>query len=133
MAVTDRKVHPEARLAEKALVVSLVTATAQGDVKAFSLRPGYGFQVIGVQAYCRSEVGAVTADVKIGTTSVLSAAVAFVTATRVDGVLAASLAARRGTAAGELNVHFTSDGTGALTNGFVVVTIRPYPLNQEAE
>jgi hypothetical protein len=127
MAVTDRKVHREAKVALKHLVVPLITAVSQTAVKAFSFRPGYGFKVEGVQTYCLNRAGTVTADVRIGTQSVLASAAAFAAGNRVDAALAAG--APTGSATAELNVHYTTDGTGALTNGFVVVTIRPYPVN----
>jgi hypothetical protein len=129
MAVTDRKVHKDAKVAVKTIVVPLITATGQADLKAFSTRPGFGFEVVGVETFCSGKAGTVTANVKIGTASVLSGAASFTAGSRVSASLAASASARRGTSTSDLNVHYTTDGTGALTNGFVVVRIRPYPLN----
>jgi hypothetical protein len=127
MAVTDRKVHREAKVAVKHIVVPLTTATNQSNVKAFSFRPGYGFKIEGVQTYCLAKAGTVTADVRIGTTSVLASAASFTAATRADATLATN--APKGTPTSDINVHYTTDASGALTNGFVVVTIRPYPIN----
>jgi hypothetical protein len=131
MSVTDSKMHKDAQSARHVLVFPIITATSQNDVKAASYKPKYAFQVVDAQVYCRTEAGTVTADVKIGTASVLSGAMAFATGSRVDGVLSSTLTAVRGTSAEELNIHFTSDGTGALTNGFVFVTIRPVGLSGE--
>jgi len=131
MAVKDTKIAADAKVAIERLVVPIITALTQSDVLALAFVPGHSFEIVDVQCYTRTEAGVVTADVKIQTVSVLNAALAFATATRVQGVLAAALAARRGSATDAINVHFTTDGSGVLTNGFVVVSYRPVPLNGE--
>jgi len=133
VAVTDQKMHAQSKTPLKHLVFNLITAVGQADVKAFSFRPGYSFEIVDVQAHCLNEAGVVSADVKIGAVSALNAAIAFAAATRVDGVLAAAQASRRGSRTDELNIHYTTDGAGALTNGTVTVTIRPVPLNGEVQ
>ena len=105
--------------------VRLVTAVAQEDVKAFSYKPGFAFKVVAVQGYCRDTVVEVTADVKIGEVSQLSAAFSFDAATRADATLNNAVARKGGSKTAELNVHYTSDADGALTDGFVIVTIEP--------
>jgi hypothetical protein len=133
MAVTDRKIARDAKSAIERLVVPIITAISQADVLAFSFVPGHSFEIVQAQCYCRTEAGVVTSDVKIQTVSALNAVLAYNTATRVDGVLAAAQAARRGSATDAINVHFTSDGSGVLTNGFVVVSYRAVPLNGDVE
>lgn len=132
MAVNDKNVSKAAKIAEKELVVSIVTAVSQSDVVAFSYVPGFPFEIVSVKNYARTEAGAVTADVKIGSTSALASAVAFATATATTASLSSTLASRRGSSTDAINVHYTSDGTGALTNGHVVVVFRPMPLNGDA-
>lgn len=107
---------------QQRLVIPLVTAVSQADVVAFSYVVGSGFKITKVKTYVRTKAGTVTADVKIGSTSVLSAAAAFTDATEVTAGLKAELS-RFGKPTDAINVHFTTDGTGALTNGFVVVEL----------
>ena len=54
-----------------------------------------------------------------------------VTASRQVGVLSTTLANRRFSKTEVIRVGFTTDGTGALTNGICIVTVRPRPLNNE--
>ncbi len=104
--------------------IPFVTAVSQADVKAFSFRPGYAFKIKSVQTYCLTKTGTVTTQVKIGTVAVSAAASAFTAATRVDTSLNAA-AGKGGGKLGDINVHYTTDGTGALVNGFVVIGIEP--------
>jgi hypothetical protein len=132
MAVTTRKVRNTDALGHKILVVPLITAISQADVLAYKFIPGHAFEIVGVEGWARTEAGVVTADVKIEAVTSLAAVIAFATATRVVATLAATLAARRGSASNAINVHFTTDGTGALTNGFVTVRYRPMPMSGDA-
>ena len=70
-------------------------------------------------------------DVKIGSTTALAAAIDLDGAgdrTRVSGTLSATASARKGSATDVINVHATTDGSGDLDYGMVVVTIRPRGL-----
>lgn len=129
MKVTARKVAKEGPLGLIPFVVSIVTAVSQADVIAEKIKPGFDFEIVRVENWARTEAGAVSCDVKIGATSALSAALAFATATRGEATLSATQANRRGDQDAEINVHYTSDGTGALTNGHVTVWIRPFPMH----
>jgi hypothetical protein len=131
MAVKDSKIAADAKVAIERLVIPIITAVSITDLIAFAFVPGHPFEIVGAQCYARTEAGTVTADVKIQTVSALNAVMAFATGSRVDAVLATALASRRGSATDAINVHFTTDGTGALTNGFVVVSYRPVPLQGE--
>lgn len=133
MGVTARKVLKDDPLGTKVLVIPIITAVSQSDVIAYAHQPGHPFEIVSVEGYCRTEAGAVSADVKIGTVTALNAVHAFVTATRALAVLATALASRRGSATDVINVHYTSDGTGALTNGFITVRYRPVPMNGDVQ
>lgn len=61
----------------------------------------------------------------------LSAAMAAADGTYVEGALNATLANRRGTAVEDIVCFYTSDGTGALVNGSLMVKWRPYPGARE--
>jgi hypothetical protein len=131
MAVEDRNVHKDAKFPLKEFDVYFTTAVSQTDKEVFNWLPGFQFEVVDVQIYCETEAGAVTADVKVGGTSALASEPAFASATRVAGALHATLGNRRGTATQALTVEYTSDGTGALTNGRVIVTIAKIPRQGE--
>lgn len=107
------------------IVVPLITAVAQADKAAWSWKPGYAFEIEDVQVYCLSTTVTVSADVKIGTVSALSAAKAFVAATLAAATLNATESKRYGDSDDAINVHYTSDADGALVNGFVTLVIRP--------
>lgn len=132
MAVTARKVLKSDVLGHKIIVVPIITAVSQSDVRVYSFVPGHPFEIVGVEGYARTEAGVVSGDVKIQTVTSLAAVIAFATATRVVASLAAALAARRGSKTDAINVHFTSDGTGVLTNGTVTVRYRPLPMSGDA-
>jgi hypothetical protein len=68
-----------------------------------------------------------------GYTSVLSAPVAFAPLTLVTGAIAGTIRSRAVRRPGGLLVtRYTSDGSGALTQGCVDITYRPFPMNGEA-
>jgi len=131
MSFSDRNVHKDAEVAVKMLVVAIPTAVSQSDVVAYSHTPGFDFEILSVKSYCRVKAGTVTGQVKVGTGSVLQAAAVFTTATEVNAPLVASRAGRRGTRTQAINVHFTTDGTGALTNGFLTIRYRKRHLAGE--
>ena len=132
MAVTTRKVRNTDALGHKILVVELVTAVSLADVLAYKFIPGHPFQIVGAEGWARTEAGVVTADVKIEAVTSLAAVIAFATATRVVATLHATLANIRGSKTDAINVHFTTDAAGVLTNGFVTVRYRQMPMSGDA-
>jgi hypothetical protein len=84
-----------------------------------------------VQAYARTVAGAVTLRAKISGTTAMAADITPTTGNVVAGTLATALAARRGSKTDSIDANFTTDGSGVLTNGFLVISFRPVPLNQE--
>lgn len=124
----DTRLTRQSKVALKHLIVPIVTAVSLTDANVFRFTPGYGFRVEGVSTFCRTKAGAVTADVLVGATVVANDA-AFTANAEVAATL--TEAARKGKASDEVLVRITTDGTGALTNGVVVVTLRPYPLGGE--
>ena len=74
--------------------------------------------------------GAVTFKVRTGGASYAAGRSAItdlvaVTASRQSAVLSTTLANRRFSSAEVIRVGLTTDGTGALTNGSIIVTVRP--------
>lgn len=104
-----------------------VAASAAGT-KIAAVKPGYAFEIVGVQHFVGTVTATASYDVKIGTTSALSAAAVPVAATRGDAALGATTAARKGTADDEINLHATTDASGALSDVQVIVVIRPQGL-----
>lgn len=134
MAITDRKVHPDAHLADKVYqAVRDTVAASQTDLKIGVHRPGYRFRVVGVEVFCSALTGTVSVDVKIGTVSVLTAVITPSAAARVAGTLAAALASLVGSATEDINVEVTTAGASSLDDAIVTVVYRPYPVNQEVE
>ena len=128
MAVQDKNVHPDANFAKECHVIAIPTAVSQTGVVAASITPGYAYEVVRVRSYCRVKAGAVSGAVKVGGTFSV-ASVTFTQATEVAQTLSTTRSDNCGSATDAITVEYTSDGTGALTNGLVMVWIRPQPLN----
>lgn len=134
MAITDRKVHRDAHLADQTYRAGQGTIGASvTGLKIGVRRPGYRFRVLGVEVFCSALTGTVSVDVKIGTVSVLNAVITPAAAARVAGVLSATLAKLIGGAAEDINVEVTTAATSSLTDGAVTVVYRPYPVNAEVD
>lgn len=132
MAVLSKMVDPADFLARKPITFPIpTTAVGQADLKAGSSVPGFKFRITKVQAFCTARTAIISVDVKIGTTSALSAAITL-DATLQTGTLSSTLSRLRGSSTAAINVHYTSDGAGAATNLSVTVWVRPYPMANEA-
>jgi hypothetical protein len=129
MAVKDRNVAKDAVVASDKAVVAIITAISQAGVVAFKYTPGYAFQVTRVRTYNLAKAGAVSGNLKIGTRTAV--ALTFTSATEVAHVLSTTLANVQGSASEAITVEYTTDGSGVLTNGFVVIEFRPRPMNGE--
>lgn len=123
MRITTEKIDAASPLASIRHTIRLLTATSQTGVVAFVYTPGFAFEVVRVQSYCRVKAGAVSANVKVATRT--SAAVTFTQATEVDDAVSGTAANNRGSKTDALSLEYTTDGSGALTDGFVVIEIRP--------
>lgn len=134
MAITDQKVHPDARLADRIWQAVRDTIVAsQTDLKIGIHRPGYRFRVVGVEVFCSALTGTVSVQVKIGTVSVLTAAITPTAGARVAGTLSATQANRIGGSAEDINVEVTTAAASTLDDVVVAVVLRPFPLNQEVD
>lgn len=130
MAVKDRNILPTAGIAQETVAPEIVTAVSLAGAVVFSYTPGHKFQVTRVRSFCRTKTGTVTATVKVGGRT--AASVTFTAATEVAQTLSTTLANLRGSASEAITIELTTDGTGALTNGKVVIAYRPHPMNGEA-
>lgn len=132
MAVTDVKMHPASKVALECIRLALgTTATGQTSKQTDGVVPGYAFQIMRVEVNALTVTATISVDVLIASTSCLSSAITPVAATPTAGTLSTTLSNVRGTASEAINLQYTSNGTGAATNGYVSVWIRPIPLNSE--
>lgn len=120
-------VHRAADFAKQPIIVPIITAISQTGVVSFSFAPGYKFQVVRIRTYCLLKAGTVTGNLKVSTRT--SGALTFTSATENAVTLSTTKANLRGSATDAITVEYTTDGTGVLTNGFVSLIIRPFPLN----
>lgn len=124
--VTDRHFEKDASFIRETIVLGTpAVAISQADVLFDSFKPGFAFEIESIEHFAEAVTAAASYDVKIGTTTALTAAEVPVAATREDAVLHATEANIRGTATEEINLHCTTDGSGLLTGLKVKVTIRP--------
>lgn len=133
MAVQDINIKKDANIARECIVFPFIIASAisQADVKVRGVVPGYAFEITKVEVFAKTVTATLSVQVKIGTTSALSAAVTPVADTPTAATLSTTLANKRGSSTEAINVHYTTDGTGAFTGMTVHVWIRPLPLNGE--
>ena len=131
MAVKDRNVLPSASIANKELVVPIITAISQAGVVCYKFQPAHDYQIVRVRSYCLLKAGTVTYAVLVGARTVLTGGV-FTSATEVAGTISTTLANIQATSSEAITVTYTTDGSGVLTNGFVTLVFRPQHMNGEA-
>lgn len=148
MSVTDRKMHWATLMARDPIDLGISSIPINQAAVLFAAAVPYqgipspfpyamkGWQIENVQVFCTAIVATAQIDVKAGvagsTASVLTGLITPVAGTVVQGTLVASLAGRRFNLSDQLEVRATTNGTGTLTNVTVTVTIRPFPLDNEA-
>lgn len=133
MAITDKQHANNSMIPRKHVTVPITTAVSQTDKEVFSFKPGFAGIIEDVQAFSLTKAGTVTLKVRTGganfaagrdAITALTAPASGATATGVLG----SIANRRFTASESIRVGYTSDGTGALTGAYLVVSYRPTGL-----
>lgn len=124
--IRDAEIHKAAAIARKVLPIAIPTAVDLTDAVVYSFAPGFKFQIVAARSFNRTKAGAVAGVIKIGSRT--AATVTFTSATEVALTLSSTLANIRGSSTEVITVVLTTDGTGALTNGVLNLTIRPYPL-----
>lgn len=112
---------------DKVLVIPISTATSQTNALVLAYTPGYTFRIISVKTYTRVVAGTVTGQLRVGTdtTTVLDSALTFTNTTEYNGRIKVTARTRSYGSASQLRVYYTSDGSGELTNGFIVIRIKP--------
>lgn len=130
--IKDYKLDPNGNAVKECIALALgTTATGQTAKRVDAMTIGYPFKIVRVEAYALTVTATITVDVQLGTTSVLASAITPVADTPTAGTLSATTANLIGSATSVLNLKYTSNGSGAATNCFVNVWIRPQPLNGE--
>lgn len=133
LAVRDAKMLSTDHSAKKCLTMSVGTsATGQTDLEVDSIVPGFNFEIVRVTGYATAVTATQSVNVKIGTVTALASALTLVAGTDTAATLATSKAARRGSSTEAINLEYTTNGTGVITNGRVRVWIRPFPMSGEA-
>lgn len=133
MSILDRAFDPTDIVTLRCLDLHVgTTATSQTAKLVDSTVPGFPFQVVSVEANALTVTATISIDVQKGPvggslTSVLSAAITPVAATPTAGTLSATAANTAGSATDSLALLYTSNGSGAATNGYVRVWMRPIP------
>lgn len=123
MSVKDKHISKDSSVALQHLDAALVTATGLTDAVVYSFTPGYIFEIERIRSFCRAKAGTVTAVVKVGSRT--AASITFTAATEVAQTLSSTLANLQGSASEAITIELTTDGSGALTNGALIISIRP--------
>jgi hypothetical protein len=133
VAVSDKKMLNTGKSALKCLTMPIGTsAVSQTDLEVDELRPGFNFEIVKVEVHATSVTATASVNVLIGSTTALASVITPTTANVVQGTLATSKAARRGSATENIVVQYTTNGSGVIVNGKVRVWIRPFPMSDEA-
>lgn len=130
--IQDKAMAPGGAAALSPLVVGITTAINQTATVALGVIPGFRGEVVKVEVWASAVTATISADVAIGSTSVLTAAVTPVAGTATAGTLATTRSTRQFLATDQLNIKYTTNGSGAATNLKVTVWVRPYPMAGEA-
>jgi hypothetical protein len=123
--IRNQNVNRKANVDWKTIPVALDNAINLTSAVVYSLTPGYKLQIEKIASYCRTKAGTVTAVVKVGGRT--AASVTFTAATEVAQTLSTTLANIRASATEAITIELTTDGSGALVNGFISITFRPWP------
>lgn len=130
--ITDKAISPTAALGRKLITVPIITAINQTATVALGMIPGFAGEVTKVEVWASAVTATISVDVAVGSTSVLTGAVTPVATTVTAGTISATPATRRFLRTDQLNIKYTTNGTGAATNLRVQVWVRPYPQAGEA-
>ena len=126
MGVSDANAvfGPNARFTHKPISVYVETvAVSQTDLELFQHTPGYNFEIIGFEVYAVSVTAAVTLNLLIGATSVITPVL-----TPVAGAGTAAVMKTDGSEYGDdddiIYIQCTTDGSGDVTAANMQIWIR---------
>lgn len=98
-------------------------AVSQTDLELFEHTPGYAFQIIGFEVYAVSVTAAVSLNLLIGSTTVLTTPLVPVAAAGTAGVIVAT-GVEYGDDDDKIHVQVTTDGSGDVTAANIQIWIR---------
>jgi hypothetical protein len=130
--IKDYKMDPAGGSSVHTLAFPITTAVSQTALLAGAWTPGYRFQVRKVTNFATGVTATISTDVQIGGVSVLTGAITPVAGAETAGTLSSTLSALRGSSTSQLQVKYTTNGSGAAVNLVVRVQIRPYPMSGES-
>jgi hypothetical protein len=131
MGVKDRNVLPAAAIAKRVTEAFVNPPISQASIVVFSYTPGYRFQLSRVRSFCRTKAGAVSFVVKVGGRSAVAAGT-LTAATEVAQTLSTTLANLQGSTTEAITIEMTTDGSGAVVDGRIILEFRPRPMDGEA-
>ena len=132
MAVTDKKITKNAYAAHHVVQANVTTATGQTGLLVYAWTPGFAGKIHKVSCFASSVTATISVDVQIGGTTVLTGQITPVAGSEVAGTLSSTLSAIRFKSTDQIQVKYTTNGSGAATNLSVTVQVRPYPMNEDA-
>lgn len=132
MAVTDKKITKNAYGAHHAIQANITTAISQTGLLVYGWTPGFAGKIQKVSCFATAVTATITVDVQIGGTTVLTGQITPVAGTEVAGTLSSTLSALRFKSTDQVQIKYTTNGSGAATNLSVTVQVRPYPMNEDA-
>lgn len=146
MSTTDKNLHPMAAFARKhfSFYAATVGISANSEINgrawpylsSWAAPPPYtlfGWQIENVQVFCTALTATVTViiDNPFGFAPLAGNPVP-VAGSVVQATLNASLPQRRGQLGHSIRLIIQTNGTGTISNLLVTVTVRPFPLSNEA-
>lgn len=126
MAIRDRNISTAAAVGQKHVRMTLgTTALSQTAALADAVTPGFPFRVSKITVFAQTVTATISVDVQIGGTSVLASAITPVAATETAGTLTTTNANQTGGTTDQIQLKYTSNGTGAATACVANVWIKP--------
>lgn len=138
MAVTQTKVRSTDPIGIKVLLVPITTAISQTNKSVLNYVPGFAGIIEKVILQCSTLAGTCTVEVRTGGTAFGTGARSACTATapvadaNTVATLSSTLANKKFSATEAIRVGYTTNGSGALTNGYCIIHYRPFPMNGDA-
>lgn len=130
--ITDKKMDRTGLAGRHTLNFPITTATSQAALLVGAYTPGVAGNIERVSVMATAVTATITVDVQVGGVTVLTGAITPVAGTETAGTLSATLSARRFKSTDQIQVKYTSNGSGAATNLVVSVQIRGFPYAQDA-
>ena len=126
MSIRDRNISTKAAVGLKLVELRLTTsATGQTALLADAVTPGFAFTVVKASVFAQTVTATISADVQIAGASCLASAITPTAATEVAGTISATYTSTQGGSTDQLQLKYTSNGSGAATGLVARVWIKP--------